>query len=262
MMNIRTDDQFDNIFVEELLSSYYHSSDEKERVAYRKTITECLIPLVASIVRKWSDYDLEDLFQGAILDIMENAIPKWTPNSGNVGGYFRRCVSNYCYTVTDQEEKKSASAIDDAYESIKSTYLEDVFIEPIFNTEDENRAYITAIQHLLVGDIAVERLVKILKTNSNLSLRKLVGIISHANVTVKEMLVDKVVVECQYDISDKTKLFNRLASYINPSDMKKVIQIFGGTTVVVPKGWYNGREDGRNSKSRRRSKVTRESSKS
>lgn len=241
-MSVRTDDQFDNVYVEKLLIEFHSTEDKQKKTSCRNTIIECLIPMVSSITRKWNDYDLEDLFQGAILDLMENAIPKWTPKSGQVGGYFRRCVSNYCYTITDKETKQSGVQIwgEEEHEN-ESEYIDYMNFECQFEEEIERQIYREALKLFLMGETSLDLVRKKMCTKYRISVRKIGNIVTHAFITIRESFANKVSVKCEYDISNNSKVFNRLAAYIKEGDLDNVIKIFGGLNITIPRGHYNGR---------------------
>lgn len=245
-MNTRTDDQFDNVFVENLLREYYSTEDKQKKISYRNTIIECLIPMVSSITRKWNDYELEDLFQGAILDLMENVIPKWTPNSGNIGGYLRRSVSNYCYTTTERENKQSGVQTwgDEEKENV-SSYIDYLNFDCPFNKDFETQIYREALEYFLMGESSIDIVRKKIASKYDTPIRKIRNIVIHAFITIRESYANKVATRCEYDISDNSKIFNRLATYIKDGDLDNIVKIFGGLTITIPKGRYNGRNKSR-----------------
>jgi hypothetical protein len=248
-MTTRTDDQFDNTFVEKLLLEYYSTQDEQKKKYCRNTIIECLIPVVSSITRRWNDYDLEDLFQGAILDLMENVIPKWTPKSGNIGGYFRKSVSNYCYTVTGRENKQSGvKTWGDEIPENESEYIDCLNFDNPFEGILEREIYREALHCFLLGETSIDLVRKRIGSKYGASVRKIGNIVTHAYITIKEEYANKVASKCEYNISDNTKIFNRLVTYIQDGDLDNIIKIFGGLTITIPKGKYNGRNKPRSKK--------------
>ena len=259
----------DKLFTQ-LHEDYYEVKDEKAKLNLRNAILTSLIPLLEISVNQWekiSDATREDLFQDLLECAILKYIPKWKPTGKSISAYYKRCFFttslNWLKARRVWSDKEILIDSESYYwEANGEEDVEEVSFQSDFKFEDKNTqmVYTLVLELMQEGSLTdtitpfVTFFRKYLATvekdiNSEyyetaiaakeLSVRELRKIYSHALITCRDHYLEMASnVDQEIDLES---FFGRMGSYLDKKQTQKIIKVFGGTTIKVPK-WEDGRK--------------------
>lgn len=234
----------DEKFVLQLLIEYnFFDGNSEEGIKLRNDILTQLIPLIKHVTKKyWASVDIRELYQEVAENALVKNIPDWQPDKGHILGYFNKCFHNHCINVCKKEYlyRQRFPSVDPEDDNFWGNVVDQNSKDISFVTEEkfegeEQEAYLYCLSTVASDGIlnhSKDIKNEIIKQH-NLDNKIAERILGNAVITVREANLDKR--DTTKPAYEKNSLFGRMAQYLTEEQIGKIIHVFGGIKLRVPK---------------------------
>ncbi len=229
----------------ELLEEYNKvDKNSKDGINFRNAILEILLPKIHIVAKKYrKSVSEKDLVQDMVENALIKNIPQWVPGRKSTLGYFSKCFRNHCLNMCESESlyRERFMLIDSKEDSHFWDKLANKSTLVMYPIEDnrfegvEQEAYEYCLE--VIASDGIVNLYKDIRNDivSRFGLRYGVAenILGNAVITVRESILDKR--DTTNPTYDKNTLFGRMAGYLTEEQIGKILIVFAGLQIRVPK---------------------------